>query len=141
MTSTPRTPHRPSGGTGGRTDLGRRLAARREALGLSGAELGRQCGAGRGLLGTHGVGRIAVSTAVTARAAGTEAAFEIDQTDDVTSEGRSVLAVGALVAVTDAAELRHLGAAARSQPWVGGERTHWMRLTPVRLTGRRVVHG
>ncbi|WP_309144328.1 pyridoxamine 5'-phosphate oxidase family protein [Streptomyces sp. BR123] len=225
--SSPRTPHRPSGGTGGRTDLGRRLAARRESLGLSREELGRQCGADanyiayleehaaspsigtlvrvadalgvtvddltgasadrvpgrstgrrdtslaaleeaecRRLLGTHGVGRIAVFTpdgpavlpvnylvtgtgiafrthahAVAARAAGTEAAFEIDRIDDVTSEGWSVLAVGELAAVTDAGELRHLNAEGRSHPWAGGERTHWMKLTPVRLTGRRVVHG
>ncbi|MFD7624886.1 helix-turn-helix domain-containing protein [Streptomyces sp. NPDC059851] len=227
MNSTPRTPHQPSVGTTGRTDLGRRLAARRESLGLSREELGRQCGAdanyiayleehaaspsigtlvrvadalgitvddltgaaaervpGRStarrdtalvpldeaecqrLLGTHGVGRIAVFTpdglavlpvnylvagtgiafrtsevATAAKAAGTEAAFEIDRIDDVTAEGWSVLAVGALTAVTDAGELRHLNAEARSGPWAGGGRTHWMKLTPVRLTGRRVVHG
>ncbi|MFK0253904.1 helix-turn-helix domain-containing protein [Streptomyces sp. NPDC090445] len=227
MKSSPRTTSQPSGGTGGRTDLGRRLAARRESLGLSRAELGRQCGADanyiayleehaaspsigtlvrvadalgvtvddltgasadrvpgraaarrdtslvqldeaacRRLLGTHGVGRIAVFTpdgpsvlpvnylvtgtgiafrthahAVVATAAGTEAAFEIDRIDDVTSEGWSVLAVGELAAVTDAGELRHLSAEARAHPWAGGERTHWMKLTPVRLTGRRVVHG
>ncbi|MEW2582957.1 helix-turn-helix domain-containing protein [Streptomyces virginiae] len=237
MKSISRTPSRPSGGTSGaaastgragagRTDLGRRLAARREALGLSRDELGRRCGADgkyiayleehaaspaigtllrvadalgigvddltganvdrvpgrstarrdtalvrldeaecRRLLGTHGVGRIAVFTAegpavfpvnyliagtgitfrtsaetVVARAAGNEAAFEIDHIDDVTAEGWSVLAVGRLVAVTEADEPQHLSATARSHPWAGGPRTHWMKLTPVRLTGRRVVH-
>ncbi|MFG2295853.1 helix-turn-helix domain-containing protein [Streptomyces sp. NPDC048603] len=227
MQSTSHTPTPASGGTTGRTDLGRRLAARRNALGLSRAELGRRCGADghyiayleehaaapsigtlvkvadalgltvddltgasadrapgrsaarrdtalvpldeaecRRLLGTHGVGRIAVFTTegpavlpvnylvagpaiafrtsadtAAARARGTEAAFEIDHIDDVTAEGWSVLAVGELEAVTDAGERRHLAVTARSGPWAGGTRSHWMKLTPKRLTGRRVVHG
>ncbi|MFE2324427.1 helix-turn-helix domain-containing protein [Streptomyces sp. NPDC059385] len=226
MKSNPASAHRPSAGAAGHTDLGRRLAARREALGLSREELGRRCGADgkyisyleehaaspsigtlvrladvlgvtvddltgasagrvrgrstarrdaalteldedecRTLLGTHGVGRIAVFTpegpavlpvnyliagddiafrtaaeTVAARAAGTEVAFEIDNIDDVTAGGWSVLAVGLLEAVTTPDEIRHLTASARSQPWAGGPRTHWMKLTPVRLTGRRVAH-
>ncbi|MFE6834022.1 helix-turn-helix domain-containing protein [Streptomyces sp. NPDC057705] len=119
----------------------------------------------RRLLSTHGVGRIAVFTrrgpAVlpvnylvagpdiafrtaaetdTARAVGTEVAFEIDHIDDVTASGWSVLAVGALAAVTDPHEIHRLDTTARSQPWAGGPRNHWMKLTPVRITGRRVVH-
>ncbi|MER5570866.1 pyridoxamine 5'-phosphate oxidase family protein [Streptomyces goshikiensis] len=215
-----------AGETAGRTDLGRRIAARRAALGLSREELGRKCGADgnyityleehaaapaigtlvrmadvlgvtvddltganadrvrgrstarrdtalapleeaecRSLLGTHGVGRIAVFTpegpavlpvnylvagpdiafrtaveALAARAEGTQVAFEIDNIDDVTAGGWSVLAVGELEAVTEPEEIRHLTAMARSQPWAGGPRTHWMKLTPVRLTGRRVAH-
>ncbi|MCB5163866.1 pyridoxamine 5'-phosphate oxidase family protein [Streptomyces bambusae] len=226
MTGTPRIPSRLPSGASGRTDLGRRLAARREALGLTPEELGRRCamdahyvtyleeheaapsagtlvriadalgttvgaltGASadrapgratarrdpelvaldepecRRLLGTHGVGRLAVFTSegpsvvpvnylvvgaaiafrtaeetVAARARGTEAAFEIDHIDEVTAEGWSVLAVGALEAVTDGDEQRHLAATARSRPWPGGSHVHWMKLTPVRLTGRRVVH-
>ncbi|MFD6912601.1 helix-turn-helix domain-containing protein [Streptomyces virginiae] len=222
----PSTHPQQSGDMTGRTDLGRRLAARREALGLSRDALGRRCGADgtyiayleehaaspaigtlvrvadalgltvddltgagahhvagrstarrdsalvpldetecRRLLSTHGVGRIAVLTsegpavlpvnyltagpdiafrtsaeAVTAGAAGTEAAFEIDNIDDVTATGWSVLAVGELAAVTDPEEIRHLDTTARSRPWAGGPRNHWMRLTPARITGRRVVH-
>ncbi|MFI8106102.1 helix-turn-helix domain-containing protein [Streptomyces sp. NPDC086023] len=225
------TPHGATGGAHGappgRTDLGRRLVARREALGLSREELGRRCGADanyvayledhaatpaigtllrvadalgvsvddltgasaervpgrsgarrdtalvpigedecRQLLGTHGVGRIAISTdegpavfpvnyvtagpgvafrtaadSPAARAAGTRAAFEIDHIDDVTAGGWSVLAVGVLTAVTDGAELHRLSAVARSHPWAGGPRSHWMTITPDRVTGRRVVHG
>ncbi|MFD4922409.1 hypothetical protein ACFWNE_14030 [Streptomyces goshikiensis] len=48
--------------------------------------------------------------------------------------------MGELEAVTEPEEIRHLTAMARSQPWAGGPRTHWMKLTPVRLTGRRVAH-
>ncbi|WP_301364456.1 helix-turn-helix domain-containing protein [Streptomyces xanthophaeus] len=226
MKSTPSTHPQPSGEVTGRTDLGRRLAARREALGLSRDELGRRCGADgtyiayleehaaapsigtlvrvagalgltvddltgagahrvsgrstarrdsalvaldetecRRLLNTHGVGRIAVFTsegpavlpvnylaagadiafrtaaeAVTARAAGTEAAFEIDNIDDVTASGWSVLAVGELAAVTDPHEIHRLNTTARSEPWAGGPRSHWMKLARVRITGRRVVH-
>ncbi len=226
VNSTPSTRPQPSGETAGRTDLGRRLAARRTVLGLSREELGRRCGADvhyityleehaaspaigtlvrmadvlgvtvddltgasagrvrgrstarrdtalvaleedecRTLLGTHGVGRIAVFTpegpavlpvnyliagpdiafrtaaeALAARAAGTEVAFEIDNIDDVTAGGWSVLAVGELEAVTEPEEIQHLTATARSQPWAGGPRTHWLKLTPARLTGRRVAH-
>ena len=226
MKNMPSPPPQQSGETPGRTDLGRRLAARRDALGLSREELGRQSGvdgtyiayleehaarpaigtlvrvadalgitvddlagtnaglvAGRAtarrdtalvpldeadcrrLLNTHGVGRIAVFTAegpavlpvnylvagpditfrtsagsVAAGAAGTEAAFEIDNIDDVTAGGWSVLAVGELAAVTEPDRLHHLDASARSEPWAGGTRNHWMKLTPVRITGRRVVH-
>ncbi|MCX5010332.1 MULTISPECIES: pyridoxamine 5'-phosphate oxidase family protein [unclassified Streptomyces] len=226
MKSTPSIQPQHADEPAGRTDLGRRMAARRAALGLSREELGRKCGADgnyityleehsaspaigtlvriadvlgvtvddltgasagrvrgrstarrdtalvsleedecRTLLGTHGVGRIAVfnpegpavlpvnyliagpdiafrtaAEALAARAAGTEVAFEIDNIDDVTAGGWSVLAVGELESVTDPEEIQHLTATARSEPWAGGPRTHWMKLTPVRLTGRRVAH-
>ncbi|MET8748906.1 pyridoxamine 5'-phosphate oxidase family protein [Streptomyces sp. NPDC004667] len=119
----------------------------------------------RRLLNTHGVGRIAVFTpegpavlpvnhlvagsdiafrtsaeAVTTRAAGTEVAFEIDDIDDVTASGWSVLAVGEPAAVTDPHEVHHPNTTARSRPRAGGPRDHRMKLTPVRITGRRVVH-
>ncbi|WP_239091486.1 pyridoxamine 5'-phosphate oxidase family protein [Streptomyces sp. SID14478] len=120
----------------------------------------------RRLIGTHGVGRIAVLTkdgpgvfpvnylvagadiafrtaAATpaAKAVDTEAAFEIDSIDDVTASGWSVLAVGCLTAVTDDRVLHRLDATAHSHPWAGGPRTRWMTLTPVRLTGRSVGPG
>ncbi|WP_423834503.1 pyridoxamine 5'-phosphate oxidase family protein [Streptomyces manipurensis] len=210
---------------GRRTDLGRRLAARRAAAGLSRAELGERCGADahdiasleeqaalpaivtlvrladelgttvedlvghgsgsnsppsaekpdaqlvtldehecRRLLGVRGIGRvafftpdgpavhpvnylvvdtgIAFSTAadtVLARAVGTEAAFETERIDDVAAKGWSILAVGRLDAVTDASALERRAAAAHFAPWAGEDRTHWMKITPVRITGRRVV--
>lgn len=118
----------------------------------------------RRLMGTHGVGRIAISTPAgpevlpvnylftgeaiafrtapgtpAARAQPTRAAFEIDRIDDVMASGWSVLAVGPLRAVTRSEELDRLAAAASSHPWAGGSRTQWMRLTPERISGRRVV--
>ncbi|MFI1280896.1 helix-turn-helix domain-containing protein [Streptomyces sp. NPDC020858] len=210
----------------GRTDLGRRIAARREELGLSRAALGERCGTdatyvayleeraaspaigsllrlanglettvaeltgatadhppGRGtalrdahlvaltydecrhLLSTHGIGRVAVFTTqgpaifpvnyvvaggdiafrtsgetTVAGAAGTEVAFEVDHIDDVMHIGWSVMAVGEAETITRAAAIQRLDAMARSLPWAGGDRTRWMKVTPTRLTGRRVGH-
>ncbi|MFB6613037.1 helix-turn-helix domain-containing protein [Streptomyces sp. NPDC085524] len=208
------------------TDLGRRLAARRTAAGISREELGERCGADahyiasledyaalptvailvrlaealgttvdalagtpgahdpgrptrtprtdaqpvvldedecRRLLGNRGIGRIAVFTAdgpavhpvnyliadddivfrtgadtLPARAAGTEAAFEVERIDEVAARGWSVLAVGMLEAAPRPEALELLADAAHATPWAGGERTHWMKLAPHRLTGRRV---
>lgn len=119
----------------------------------------------RRLLSTHGIGRVATFTpegpgifpvnyvvagsdiafrtsgeSLLARAAGTEVAFEVDHIDDAMRQGWSVLAVGEVVGVTDGEAIRRLDSVARSLPWAGGRRTHWMSLTPVRVTGRRVVH-
>ncbi|GHI15140.1 MULTISPECIES: pyridoxamine 5'-phosphate oxidase family protein [Streptomyces] len=118
----------------------------------------------RRLLSTHGVGRVAVFTpegpaifpvnyvvagrdiafrtsgdAVLARAAGTEVAFEVDHIDDATRLGWSVMVVGEAGGVTDAEELGRLDAVAYSLPWAGGPRTHWMKVTAIRITGRRVI--
>ncbi|MEU6896164.1 pyridoxamine 5'-phosphate oxidase family protein [Streptomyces sp. NPDC046557] len=210
-----------------RGDLGRRVTARREELGITREELAERCGAAapyiayleerasapsmgmlvaladglsttvaeltgrtidsppgegtamrdaeltglseaecRRLLSTHGIGRVGFSgpegpavfpvnyvivgseiafrTAAYSRlaeASGTEVAFEVDHIDDAMREGWSVLAVGELSEVTDEARISHLHAVARSLPWAGGPRTHWMSMTPTRITGRRVQSG
>uniref|UniRef100_UPI00164F8623 pyridoxamine 5'-phosphate oxidase family protein n=1 Tax=Enterococcus faecium TaxID=1352 RepID=UPI00164F8623 len=92
-------------------------------------------------LSTHGVGRVAVSTphgpailpvnytvvdggvafrtgqdSPAARAAGAEAAFEVDQIDDALSRGWSVLVTGPARQVTDPAEVRRLDETAHSEP-------------------------
>ncbi|MEU3065062.1 helix-turn-helix domain-containing protein [Streptomyces subrutilus] len=130
-----------------------------ELTGLSEAECRR-------LISTHGIGRVGFSgpegpavfpvnyvvvgngiafrTAPFSRlagASGTEVAFEVDHIDDAMREGWSVLAVGELSGVTDEARIHHLHAVARSLPWAGGPRTHWMSMTPTRITGRRVQSG
>ncbi|MGW2671777.1 helix-turn-helix domain-containing protein [Streptomyces sp. NPDC001272] len=208
------------------TELGRRLAARRAAAGMSRDELGGRCGADahyiasledgvalptvgvlvriadalgttvdalagtrtardpvrparpshtdarpvvldeeecRRLLGVRGIGRIALFTVdgpavhpvnylmaggeivfrtgadtLLARAASTEAAFEVERIDEVAARGWSVLAVGVLEAVSQSDALERLAEAAHATPWAGGDRTHWMKLAPQRLTGRRV---
>ncbi|MEO3755281.1 pyridoxamine 5'-phosphate oxidase family protein [Streptomyces sp. B6B3] len=114
-------------------------------------------------LSSHGVGRIAVCEAAgpvvlpvnysvvdgtvvirTAagstpdRAAGAPVAFEVDHVDEAFSGGWSVLIAGAARRVTDASEAERLAERARSAPWAGGARDRWLRIEPVRITGRRV---
>lgn len=125
-------------------------------------ELGRdQCWA---LMGTHGVGRIAVTLddgpailpvnylvtdgdiafrtspdAAPSEAAGAEIAFEVDHIDDAFSQGWSVLAVGGARKVTEPDAVARLERLAYSEPWAGGDRDLWIVLTPARVTGRRIL--
>ncbi|MFB7506045.1 pyridoxamine 5'-phosphate oxidase family protein [Streptomyces broussonetiae] len=119
----------------------------------------------RTLLSTHGVGRVAVSTpegrpavipvnyecvddaivfrtapdSVTAAAAETEVAFEVDHVDEALSRGWSVLAVGPARVVTDPEAVRRLAQGAHTMPWAGGEREMWVSIEPALLTGRRIT--
>jgi nitroimidazol reductase NimA-like FMN-containing flavoprotein (pyridoxamine 5'-phosphate oxidase superfamily) len=67
-------------------------------------------------------------------------AFEVDAFDRTARTGWSVVATGRLEEVThfDSPTLRRV----KDLPvesWAGGERPHWMRLVPSRITGRRIV--
>ncbi len=69
---------------------------------------------------------------------GTVVAFEVDAYDPQTRHGWSVLVVGRVHEVTDAADLAafaDLGLA----PWASGERTRYVRLHPEMLSGRRIA--
>ncbi|MEU6772301.1 pyridoxamine 5'-phosphate oxidase family protein [Streptomyces sp. NPDC046759] len=117
----------------------------------------------RALLGSHGVGRLAVPTATgpvivpvnysvvdgaivfrtvlgatPSLAAGRQAAFEVDRIDDAFSQGWSVLIRGDARTVTDPREQRRLTEQAYSAPWTGGERDLWVRIEPHAVTGRRI---
>jgi nitroimidazol reductase NimA-like FMN-containing flavoprotein (pyridoxamine 5'-phosphate oxidase superfamily) len=61
------------------------------------------------------------------------ACFEVDEFDESMSAGWSVLIAGRLEEI-DAGEV----AGTAVTPWAPGERDHWMRLVPRRVTGRRV---
>jgi len=63
--------------------------------------------------------------------------FDVDHIDDDRSEGWSVLLTGGARMVTDPAELRHVQAL-NVQPWAGGDRPAYVRLTPAQVTGRRI---
>ncbi|GAA4931675.1 hypothetical protein GCM10023237_62280 [Streptomyces coeruleoprunus] len=116
------------------------------------------------LLGTHGVGRVAVTShegpailpvnylvagrevafrtspdSVPAKAASGEVAFEVDHIDDAFSQGWSVLVVGAARTVTDPDGVRDLEEHAFTSPWAGGERDLWVAIAPARVTGRRIL--
>ncbi|MCX5336617.1 MULTISPECIES: pyridoxamine 5'-phosphate oxidase family protein [unclassified Streptomyces] len=120
-----------------------------------------ECGS---LLGTHGVGRIAVTTAsgpvilpvnysvvdgtivfrtnsgaTPSLASGQQVAFEVDRIDDAFSSGWSVLVRGPARTVTDADEARRLDEQAYSAPWAGGRRDLWVRIESHTVTGRRIA--
>ncbi|MCP9947000.1 pyridoxamine 5'-phosphate oxidase family protein [Streptomyces somaliensis] len=118
------------------------------------------------LLGTHGVGRVAVTThegpailpvnyvagdgevafrtspeSLPGKAAGGEVAFEADHIDEAFSRGWSVLLVGSARTVTEPGEARALTERAFTAPWAGAERDLWIAISPSRVTGRRIrVH-
>jgi nitroimidazol reductase NimA-like FMN-containing flavoprotein (pyridoxamine 5'-phosphate oxidase superfamily) len=67
------------------------------------------------------------------------ASFEVDSFDHTRRAGWSVVATGRLEEVTpyDAATFERVRRLA-IDPWAGGDKTHWMRLVPDRVTGRRI---
>ncbi|MDH6622494.1 nitroimidazol reductase NimA-like FMN-containing flavoprotein (pyridoxamine 5'-phosphate oxidase superfamily) [Streptomyces sp. LBL] len=118
----------------------------------------------RDLLGTHGVGRLALTTpagpvvvpvnysvvdetvvfrtdsgTTPAQTSGHRVGFEVDRIDDVLSQGWSVLVRGRAHAVTDPDEVHRLAEQAHSTPWAGGRRDLWIRIEPDTVTGRRIT--
>jgi len=64
-------------------------------------------------------------------------AFEVDDFDPQTREGWSVLVQGPAHHLDTEAE--HAEALALGlEAWAGGERDHFIKITPVRITGRRI---
>lgn len=63
-------------------------------------------------------------------------AFEVDRLDEAMREGWSVLVQGPLHHVTE--EERRELTRLKVEPWAGGERELYLRITPTRMTGRRV---
>jgi hypothetical protein len=66
-------------------------------------------------------------------------AFEVDEVDLAVREGWSVLIQGSAHHV-DSDEERAALAGAGVEPWAGGDRQHFIRITPSRITGRRIRH-
>ena len=67
-------------------------------------------------------------------------AFEADHFDDVARAGWSVLVRGPAHHL-DADDEQDAARLAGVAPWAPGERNHFIRITPVRITGRRVKRG
>ena len=73
----------------------------------------------------------------------TRVSFEVDDIDHVTRSGWSVL-VRAIAGTVTGAERDQLIERTRAhpvQPWAPGEHGHWLRLTPLLITGRRLISG
>lgn len=69
---------------------------------------------------------------------GTMVSFQVDQVDDSSSHGWSVLITGATERIEDPAEARRLTEEQLIKPWAGGDRPLWMRVRPANVTGRRI---
>jgi len=66
-------------------------------------------------------------------------AFEVDDFDPVAREGWSVLVQGPAHHLDSDSE-RAEAAEAGVVPWPGGVREHFIKITPARVTGRRISH-
>jgi nitroimidazol reductase NimA-like FMN-containing flavoprotein (pyridoxamine 5'-phosphate oxidase superfamily) len=67
------------------------------------------------------------------------ACFEVDCLDRRQRTGWSVLVTGRLEEVTPwDSEVFHRVTVLAVDPWAGGDKAHWLRLVPARITGRRV---
>lgn len=70
-------------------------------------------------------------------ALGQRVTFDVDHLDDALGEGWSVLLSGTAHIITDPFELDR-AKALEIEPWAGGDRDVYVRLTPVEITGRRI---
>jgi nitroimidazol reductase NimA-like FMN-containing flavoprotein (pyridoxamine 5'-phosphate oxidase superfamily) len=64
--------------------------------------------------------------------------FEADRLDEARREGWSVLVLGHAHKVADEHEVRRLEQATQLEPWAGGARDVYVRIMPVRISGRRI---
>src|SRR5512142_2337477 len=65
------------------------------------------------------------------------AAFEVDGLDHESRSGWSVILIGATEEVTNPADVRRLEGLG-VDPWVPGEKPHWMRIRAWAVSGRRI---
>ncbi|HUC27013.1 MAG TPA: pyridoxamine 5'-phosphate oxidase family protein [Streptosporangiaceae bacterium] len=63
--------------------------------------------------------------------------FDVDHLDDVLGEGWSVLVTGKARVITDPDDLAH-AEALHIEPWAGGDKPVYVRLTASQVTGRRI---
>ncbi|HTR92325.1 MAG TPA: pyridoxamine 5'-phosphate oxidase family protein [Trebonia sp.] len=81
--------------------------------------------------------RTAPDTLLAAQANG-PASFQADSIGEADREGWSVLVQGHAHLVAGEREVRSLERETRLEPWADGARDVWVRITPVRITGRRL---
>ena len=68
-----------------------------------------------------------------------EVSFEVDHVDEALEQAWSVLIQGQAHRVMQKTELAHLQRCAEVLPWAGGDRAAYVRITPRRISGRRIV--
>jgi uncharacterized protein len=66
-----------------------------------------------------------------------QVAFEVDAVEEATRTGWSVVVRGTLAEVTDPAQLERLRTLPL-YPWAPGEKTRYVRVQPLRVSGRRI---
>jgi len=64
--------------------------------------------------------------------------FEADHLDEASREGWSVLVQGHAHKIADEHEVRRLEQGTCLEPWAGGARDVWVRITSTRISGRRI---
>ncbi len=64
--------------------------------------------------------------------------FEVDHIDEALRAGWSVLVHGHAHVVTDERDVRRLEERTGLEPWAAGSRDVYVRITPTRITGRRI---
>jgi len=64
--------------------------------------------------------------------------FQADRTDHASREGWSVLVLGHARTVAGEAGVRSLEHGTGLEPWASGARDVWVRIIPVRVSGRRI---
>jgi len=64
--------------------------------------------------------------------------FQADHLDEVLHVGWSVLVHGHAHKVTDEREVKQLEDRTRLEPWAAGSRDVYVRITPTRISGRRI---
>jgi nitroimidazol reductase NimA-like FMN-containing flavoprotein (pyridoxamine 5'-phosphate oxidase superfamily) len=67
--------------------------------------------------------------------------FEVDHLDETIRQGWSVLLQGHAHTVTDEGEVRRVEDRTRLEPWAGGARDVYVRITPTRISGRCIEPG
>jgi nitroimidazol reductase NimA-like FMN-containing flavoprotein (pyridoxamine 5'-phosphate oxidase superfamily) len=82
--------------------------------------------------------RTGEGTKLDAACRGSRVAFEIDGADATAHTGWSVLVRGEAIEVTSQAELARLRKLPLD-PWAPGVKTHYVRILPAVLTGRRIL--
>ena len=67
-----------------------------------------------------------------------QVSFEADHLDEALRTGWSVLVSGRAHTVTGEREVRQLEVRTRLEPWAAGPRDVYVRITPIRISGRRL---